>query len=87
VVEYVRNVFAISRQGWNKGWTSEEIEYPDVEEEKTKLFIIVRGWDSFRDFEGCLQNGYYTEAVGILYEWKAPFQMVSSILFTYYGTR
>jgi hypothetical protein len=65
------------QRGLTMGWTLEEVEHPDIEGEKTRSFIIVRGWDKFEYFEQSLQNEYYKDAVGILYAWNAPFQMVS----------
>lgn len=65
------------QRGWTMGWTLEEVEHPDIKGEKTRSFVIVRGWDKFEYFEQSLQNEYYKEGVSILYGWNAPFSMVS----------
>lgn len=64
--------------GWTMGWTVEEVEHPDIKNEKTRSFVIVRGWDKFEYFEKSLQSEYYKQAIGVLFAWNAPYQMVSA---------
>lgn len=63
--------------GWTMGWTVEEVEHPDIKGEKTRSFVIVRGWDKLEYFQQSLQSEYYKQAIGILFAWNAPYQMVS----------
>lgn len=62
--------------GFSMGWATEEQEHQDVNGEKTKSFIVVRGWETMSQFERSVQTENFKEAIQILYAWSAPFKMV-----------
>lgn len=59
------------------GWGIEEQDHKDIEGRRAKNFVVVRGWNSFDDFERFVDTDAYKRAVPILIQWKTPFEMVS----------
>lgn len=64
-------------RGWTAGWTAEDEDHEAIAGEKTRCFVVIRGWDSMAAFESALETPAFKEAIPILYGWKAPFKMVS----------
>lgn len=62
--------------GFAKGWVQEELEHQNIKGEKTKSFIIIRGWEKMSQFEDSVQTENFQSAIKILYAWNAPFKMV-----------
>jgi hypothetical protein len=66
------------------GWVQESLESERAtgteeqeEQEEATGFVVVRGWESMRDFENVLKTEEYKEAIPLLLAWEAPFEMVS----------
>lgn len=72
--------------GLSTGWSVDEVDHQDVTDEKTKVFLIMRGWRSMEDFENITKHEKFeSEAIPILLAWKAPFKMVSSVTSIAFG--
>lgn len=64
------------RLGWNFGWTTEDVDHPNINGEKAKSFVIVVGWESMEAFERAIQREIFKEVIPILIAWGAPYKMV-----------
>jgi hypothetical protein len=60
------------------GWVQESLSHESLGEgEEAMGFVVIRGWESMRDFENVLGTEEYKEAIPLLMAWEAPFDMVS----------
>lgn len=59
------------------GWVTEAEEHPDISGEKAACFLIVRGWDSYGDYEAGIKTEQYKEAMPNVLKWEAPHEIVS----------
>ena len=60
------------------GWSTREQEHEGVAGEKTRPFIVVRGWETMADFEHQVSQPEWKEEVPALLAWKVPGKLVSA---------
>lgn len=75
---YAKNAIP-GHRGWVAGWTVEDQDHSEVKDEKSRSFVVVRGWDSMKDFQAALETPQFKEAIPILFGWGAPHKMVSDV--------
>lgn len=59
------------------GWSTREQDHVDDAGEKTRPFIVVRGWEKMADFEHQVAQPEFKEVIPILMAWKVPAKLVS----------
>jgi hypothetical protein len=58
------------------GWSH---EHGGEKNNELKLFVVTSGWETMADFESAVKTEVFKEAIPILIEWEAPFELVSCL--------
>jgi quinol monooxygenase YgiN len=61
------------------GWLEGEQTHPDVKDEPTKAFKVIRGYDSFEQYQSTIQTNAFKEAIPLLFAWGSLTKLVSII--------
>lgn len=68
---------ALGGTSWVADWLPKEHHHEDVKDEPTNSFLVIRGYDSMKQYEGSIQTEAFRKSLPILLAWKGHPKLVS----------